>query len=322
MKKVTLKDIAAKAGVSIALVSNYLNHHPSARMSEQTRKKIDHALRELDYHCSDIARSLRTGRSRIIGYFSENLRNEVTQNEMLEFFAAAAKEDYRVFVGFSSCRGETLESIRSLQARGCDALVISGFFDQQYCELLMEIPVPVVILNTNCSAAVPGTVLRYDYKSAIRDGIGYLRAHGHDGIYYQTRSCEPWDQRYQEFSDTFPEDHVWLLQKKNAQPEDWRAFLKKHPDCSALFHLNDFLAMDSIRICSQLGLSVPGDISIIGFDNIRVAEHTLPSLSTISRPLSEAAEHAVASLLARLNGKKSELPEVLSCRFIPRESIR
>ena len=76
MNKVTLKDIAARAGVSVALVSNYLNHHPSARMTPATREKIDLALKELDYHCSDIARSLRTGRSRIIGYFSENLRNE------------------------------------------------------------------------------------------------------------------------------------------------------------------------------------------------------------------------------------------------------
>ena len=94
MKKVTLKDIAARAGVSIALVSNYLNHHPSARMSKQTQEKIDSALAELDYHCSDIARSLRTGRTNIIGYYSENLRNEVTRNEMLEIYNAAADENY------------------------------------------------------------------------------------------------------------------------------------------------------------------------------------------------------------------------------------
>ena len=96
MRKVTLKDIAARAGVSTALVSNYLNHHPSARMSDQTREKIDRALKDLDYHGSDIARSLRTGRSHIIGYFTGNLRNEVTQNEMLEIYNAAEEENYRV----------------------------------------------------------------------------------------------------------------------------------------------------------------------------------------------------------------------------------
>ena len=60
MAKVTLKNIAEKAGVSVALVSNYINQRPSARMSAETKQKIDNALKELDYHGSAIARSLRT----------------------------------------------------------------------------------------------------------------------------------------------------------------------------------------------------------------------------------------------------------------------
>ena len=101
MKKTTLKDIAIKSGVSVALVSNYLNKRPSARMSDETRKKIDAAVAELDYHGSAIARSLRTGKSKIIGYVSEALRTEVSQKEMLAIFDAAAEKKYQVFVAFS-----------------------------------------------------------------------------------------------------------------------------------------------------------------------------------------------------------------------------
>ena len=179
-----------------------------------------------------------------------------------------------------------------------------------------------MILNTHFSAAIPGKVLRYDYRSAVRDGIRRLQELGHREIYYLTMFREPWDQRFQEFVSAFSEDRIWNLDKRRASPEDWKAFLDRHPGCSAMFHLNDFLAMDTIRNCSALGLDVPGDLSVVGFDNIRATEYSLPSLSTVSRPLSEAASHAVTALLAQLKGKKSELPEILPCRFIQRESIR
>ena len=320
MKRVTLKDIASHAGVSVALVSNYLNRHPSARMSEQTREKIDRALKELDYHCSDIARSLRTGRSRIIGYFSENLRNEVNQNEMMEIFDAAAEENYRVIVGFTGERKFSLDNIRSFLARGCDALIVSGFFNQQAAEQLAELHIPVVILNTHPTASCPGKMLRYDYRTAMRSAIQYLQQNGHTGIYYQAQNFTRNDQRAIEFLAHFPEDHVWNM-KRSAGADDLRSFLKQHPDCTAMLHLNDYLAMRTIQNCTELGLRIPEDISIVGFDNIRATEYSSPSLSSIRRPLSQAAHCAVRSVIAALDGVSEPLPEVLPCEFIPRNSV-
>lgn len=320
MKKITLKDIANRAGVSVALVSNYLNRHPSARMTDQTREKIDQALKDLDYHCSDIARSLRTGRTRIIGYFSENLRNEVTQNEMLEIYDAAAEENYRVIVGFSANRGTTLENIRAFQARGCDAMIVSGYFDQTLAEQIAALPVPTVILSTCAAASIPGKLLRYDYRSAVRDAINYLRERGHSGIYYQTHQLESGDQRYMEFSESVSAERIWLLQNRHITPDEFRVFLDQHPDCTAILHLNDILAMRTLQNCAANGINVPRELSVIGFDNIRTTEYTTPTLSTISRPLSEAAHFAVRTVLDELEKKNSSLPEILPCHFIPRGS--
>ena len=319
MKKTTLKDIAQKAGVSVALVSNYLNRRPSARMSEETRKRIDNAVIELDYHGSAIARSLRTGKSNIIGYVSEALRTEVSQNEMLAVFDAAAAEKYQVFVAFSNERENTLHNIRMLKERGCDAIIVSGYYDQEFSEEICRSFSPVVILNTHPTASIPGKILHYDYRTAVREAINYLQSQGHKEIFYQTTLGDAFEQRYLEFVKHFGKEKIWNIISPST--EDFKKFFKNHPDCSAMLHLNDFIAMRTIQNCNKLNIRVPEDLSIIGFDNIHAAECATPSLSTVRRPLADAASHAVGALLAQLNGEKYDLPESLPCKFIPRESI-
>ena len=319
MKKTTLKDIALKAGVSVALVSNYLNRRPSARMSEDTRKKIDAAVAELDYHGSAIARSLRTGKSNIIGYVSETLRTEVSQNEMLAVFDAAAAEKYQVFVAFSEDRTKTLSNIRMLKERGCDGIIVSGYYDREFSEEICRSFSPVVLLNTHPTACIPGKILHYDYRTAVCEAIKYLQDKGHKEIIYQTMAGNINEQRYIEFVSHFGVEKVWAVD--NLSPEDFQEFFKKHPDCTAMLHLNDFIAMHTIQICSKLNIRVPEDLAIVGFDNIHAAECATPSLSTVRRPLAAAAAHAVRALVAQLNGERYDLPESLPCKFIPRESI-
>lgn len=321
MKKTTLKDIAAKAGVSVALVSNYLNRRPSARMSEETRKRIDAAVTELDYHGSAIARSLRTGRSHIIGYVSEALRTEVSQNEMLAVFDAAAEENYQVFVAYSSAREKTLENIRMLKERGCDGIIVSGYFNEDFSRKICSTFNPVVILNTYPDIVIKGRILRYDYRAAVREAILHLQKIGHKKIFYQTTTAGSCEQRFMEFTSFFGNEQVWHTKSENPSFEEWLRFRNQHPDCTALLHLNDFMAMRSIQHCRKMNINIPEDMAIVGFDNIHAAECTTPALSTIRRPLSQAAHCAVKSLLAQLRKEEYFLPETLKCEFIIRESI-
>lgn len=320
MKKVTLKDIAAKAGVSAALVSNYINQRPSARMSPETKIKIDKVLKELDYHGSAIARSLRTGKSNIIGYISEALRTEVSRQEMMAVFDAAAKENYQVFVAFSSARDKTLSNIRMLKERGCDGIIVSGYFDEDFSQQICMKFKPVVILNTHPSAMMPGKILHYDYRSAINEAINHLQSMGHKNIYYQTPVENSYDQRFLEFIKFFGEKKVWYPSAQIPSAEEFGDFMNQHKDCTAMLHLNDFMALQTIRNCNYLGINVPEEFSVIGFDNITAADYTIPKLSTVSRPLEEAAHHAVISLLKQLKYEKYNLPESLPCKFIKRDS--
>lgn len=321
MAKVTLKDIAEKAGVSVALISNYINQRPSARMSAETKSKIDNAIKELDYHGSAIARSLRTGKSNIIGYVSEALRTEVSQNEMLAVFDAAAEENYQVFVAYASAREKTLANVRMLKERGCDAIIVSGYFDDDFSAEICRSFSPVVILNTHESAVNKGKMLRYNYRCAVKEAIDYLKKQGHSEIFYQTSSDGSLEQRYLEFISNFDESKVWYPPHDVPTLEDWLDFRKKHPECTAMLHLNDFMALRTIQLCNAAGMRVPQDLAIVGFDNIHAAECTSPSLASVSRPLQEAAQHAVKALLAQLRGEQYELPDSLPCKFIIRDSI-
>ena len=319
MKKATLKDIAAKAGVSVALVSNYLNQRPSARMSENTKAKIDHAIAELDYRTSEIARSLRTGKSNIIGYVSESLRTEVAQNEMLAIFDAASEDNYQVFVAFSSDRKNTMASIRMLKDRGCDGIIVSGYFNESFSLEICNAFNNVVILNTYPDVMIPGKMIHYDYRIAVKEAISYLESKGHKEIVYQTTLNNYHEQRYLEFIEHFGTEKVWSIVSPTL--DDWRNFFKEHPNCSAMLHLNDFIAMQTIQSCSAMNIKVPADLAVVGFDNIHAAECATPPLATICRPLSEAASCAVKALIAKLNGREYTLPESLPCKFIPRGSI-
>ncbi len=322
MKKATLKDIAQAAGVSIALVSNYINRRPCARMSAETKERIDTALKTFDYQGSAIARSLRTGKSRIIGYISSALRTEVTQNEMLAIFDAAQKEGYQVFVVFAPDAEHMLHHVRMLRERGCDGVIVSGYLPQDITVEIIENCKPAIVLNTHPFAESPGKMLRYDYCTGVRDAIKYLQSKGHTGIYYQTFVRTREEQRFIEFSSLCGQDHVWHIDPKmNVSIADMKSFLKKHPDCSAILHLNDFLTMHSIRNCRALGLKIPEDIALVGFDNIHAAECSSPALSTISRPLHEVATMAVKSIISYIEEGICNLPASVPCKFIVRESI-
>lgn len=321
MRKTTLKDIAAEAGVSVALVSNYLNRRPSARMSEETRKRIDAAVAALDYHGSAIARSLRTGKSNIIGYVSEGLRTEVSQNEMLAVFDAAAEENYQLFVAYSSAREKTLENVRMLKERGCDAIIVSGYFDEKFSAEICRSFKPVVILNTFPEVALPGKILRYDYRAAVREAILHLQQKGHEKIFFQTTIEGINEQRCMEFTAFFREERVWRIKNENPSVQEWENFRQKHPDCTAILHLNDFMAMNTIRHCIRMNIKIPQDMAVVGFDNIHASACTMPSLSTVRRPLAQAAECAVKALVAQLRNEEYSLPESLKCEFIVRESV-
>ena len=175
-------------------------------------------------------------------------------------------------------------------------------------------------MNTHPTASIPGKLLHYDYRAAVRDAILHLQSKGHKNICYQTPYDSSFEQRYLEFTSFYGKENVWYPENNIPDAEEFAGYINK-TKCTALLHVNDFHAMRTIQNCAALNIKVPQEIAVVGFDNIAAVNYTTPTLSSISRPLTEAAGAAVRHLIAELNEQKDELPASLPCKFIPRDSV-
>ena len=293
--QVRLKDIAGHAGVSVALVSNYLNNHQAARMSQATRERIEKALAELDYQPSWAARTLRTGKSNIIGLVATMLNYEVNQSEMLALFNEAVRRGYQLFVQYTgNCPERLPGAVKTLLAQGCDLVIISGNLTEDDCQALSIYRSKLLLINSHKNSEIPGRTLRYDYESAVFEALQDLADHGHKNICYLCDKAWSIDQRMNAFLAQHPAENLVDCNLYGKRSKEWfDDLLLRHPDCTAFFCINDVIAMELMQYMILSCRSIPQDYSILGFDNIHSSNLTVPALSTIARPLATAARRAL-----------------------------
>lgn len=172
MKKTTLKDVANMAGVNFTLVSKYINNSPQARMTNETRERIEHAIKVLNYRPSVVARSLRNRSSKTIGMVIGNLTNEYCAHFADYTLRELSKCDYQLLLALTNEHDET-EAIQTLLARDVDAVIwnhtsgkipascrcpiaVNNIFDSPYTEVNIELEQPLreaFSFVTGCSVA-------------------------------------------------------------------------------------------------------------------------------------------------------------------------
>ena len=321
--KVRLKDIAGQAGVSIALVSNYLRNHQAARMSQTTRARIEKALAELDYQPSWAARTLRTGKSNIIGLVATMLNYEVNQSEMLALFNEAVQRGFQLFVQYTGeCPERLPGAVKTLLAQGCDMVIISGNLTDEDCRALSEFASKVLLINSNKTAEIPGRTLRYDYESAVLEALDDLAGQGHKNICYLCNKEWRIDQRMNAFLTRYPEENLVDCNFYKERSQEWfEQLLNKKKACTAFFCINDFIALELMQYMLLSNRKVPQDYSVLGFDNVHAAALTVPSLSSIARPLTAVARKVLDRCEAIIKDSNHEfVVEIFKCIYIPRSS--
>ena len=321
--KVRLKDIAEHAGVSTALVSNYRNNRQAARMSPETRERIEKALAELDYQPSWAARTLRTGKSNIIGLAATMLNYEVNQSEMLALFSEAVRRGFQLFVQYTGGCPERLPgAVKTLLAQGCDLVIVSGNLTDQECRALEDYRSRLLLLNSNKTSTIPGRTLRYDYESAVLEALDDLARQGHENICYLCDTAWRVDQRMNAFLTRYPAENLVDCNLYGERGPEWFArLLAERSSCTAFFCINDMIALELVQYMLLNGRNVPRDCSVLGFDNVRASALTVPALSTIARPLAAAAARALdqGEKIMENSAHAFEV-EVFKCIYLPRGS--
>ncbi|MDO5035171.1 MAG: LacI family DNA-binding transcriptional regulator [Actinomycetaceae bacterium] len=316
-KRVTIKDVAAEAGVSITTVSHVLNEVPGLRVNPATQQRILDATEKLGYVPNRLAQSLRTHRSKTIGLIGDEIVTTPFAGKMILGVQEVALD--RNFVLFVVSTGYQQEvenrEIDELLRRQVDGIIYASMFHRK-----LEMPkqlsaVPTVFLNAEC--LTPGIPwVTPDEVAGGRDAASVLLEAGHTRLGYidNVDDIPAAAGRMKGFRERLEQEGLSdALLVKSVETDAQGGYvaakelLSRADRPTAIFCFNDRIAMGAYRAAAELELKVPRDVSIMGFDNQDyVADGLYPGLTTIELPHYEMGTWAAEQLFKLIDGEELE----------------
>ena len=312
----TLKEVAERAGVSTATVSKVLSNTPY--FSEETRARVMEAIAALGYVPNPVARAVSKGRTYIVGLASPLIATQLADDPHLVMFMCGVDEvlrehDYNLLLLTATAQGDANSAYRRLvRTRYVDGAVIGeppG--DEALRQQLAQQDYPLVVKGYHGPFNGINTIHADDCGGA-RQLTDHLIALGHRrvGLISCVLPLHVVERRVAGFREALlAHDLPWHEDRGTAGDftfeSGYRAahrLMHKCPDLTALFALNDRMAMGAIRALRERGLSVPGDVSVAGFDDVPEAARFDPPLTTVRQPSLDMGHLAAQKLLALIDG--------------------
>ncbi len=337
---VNLRMLAEHLELSQTTISLVLNNSPSAKsIPQETRNRVIEAAKRLNYRPNYFARSLRQSRSMSVGVLAPDLSEGYFTRVMSGVVQELNSAHYFYFTACHEWKRELMEQYpRMLVERAVDGFLLLNTPADH-----IEVPVPVVAISAH-SRAENVTNIVLDHHKAVEQALKHLYDLGHRRIAFMRgpRAIPDSDYRWESIQKVCREmglkidpshvaridDSSWSMKTGHhpMAPEigykSMQALLGKARDFTAIFCFNDIAAIGAIRALKDMGLSVPGDVSVVGFDDILSAAYATPSLTTVRQPLMEMGKRGAQVLLERINrqdnGHLSEI--VVAPELVVRES--
>jgi DNA-binding LacI/PurR family transcriptional regulator len=333
-KRTTINDIARECGVSLSTVSLVLNNNP--RISEKTRAKVLAAVKKHGYEPNVQARALASRSSRAISVVVPHLNHvfaDIYFGEIVSgIYDRASENGYKMLLDIANDKFiESKEYVNIMKSRRADGMLfIASSVADEYLREFEKTPYTFLLVNH----FFPESKLNYiavDYKDSAQQAADHLLELGHRkiGVIAGTNTYTGLN-----FRDTFFEvcrgrgckedDLPWADGGKNWSEqggfEAARELLEKKPDLTAIMASNDRMAMGAMRFLHTQGRQIPGDVSVMGVDDIPPAKFTTPGLSTIHHSLYSMGALACERLLAMFKGEITTCAEVVPVKLVARES--
>lgn len=318
---VSMKDISVVCGVSIATVSKALNNHKD--IGEETKEHIRRVAKEMGYFPNSVAKSLKTNRTYSLGVlFVDDERSGLTHDyfaHVLDSFKSTAEEKGYDITFINSCktRSERMSYLEHSRYRRFDGVVIACVdFEDPEVEELVRSDIPVVTIDhlfNNRSTIISDNIkgirelLYYIYQMGHRK-IAYI--HGADSAVTQSRLSSFYITCEELGIDTPPEyiREAPYRNTKGTYEETMKLLeLKNPPTC--IMYPDDFSCFGGINAINAKGLKIPDDISIAGYDGIRIGRHFEPQLTTIIQDTGRLGREAAIKLINLIENPKTTLTE-------------
>ena len=318
---VTLKDVARELGLSTGTVSMALNNSP--RISAETARQVRAAVRALEYTPNHFGRGLRSGKSRLIGYFS----NHLNASFFAEIFQGAGEKLAEHDYGILSCwpaqnsAGGISRNLDMMLGKNVDGIIFVGgdwlLLGEEAFRMLNDRRIPFVFCSRYCAD--------YHVPFIVTDDLlgGELAANcllerGHRVIL-----CESNDSIERRMRGNFNAINRYSDAKSVVfyQLEEVPALVRKH-HATAVLTFSDQHAFDVMNLLRRNGLRVPEDVSVVGYDDIEYAARPEFSLTTIRQQRKKLGELVATYLLERLDGRTPEPEQLLAPELVVRGSVR
>ena len=335
MAKIGISDVAAAAGVSISTVSVVLNNVESARVHPETRERIWQAANKLGYVPNGLARGLRLQRSDIIGFLSDSVATTPYAGNMILGAQEAARASGRLLMAVDTRGDASIEeaALTSLLQMQVDGVLYAAMYHRHVTMPEQVAKTPTVLVNattedTSISSVVP------DETGGVRLAVSELLDHGHRRIGYvgslERIIATPMRQRA--FRTTMRRAGVdvppeWMTAEMPTAYGGYQAGLRllKQPDRpTAVFCFKDTMALGVYQAAHELGIRIPDDLSVVGFDNLElIAANAFPGLTTVSLPHYEMGAWATDQLVAQITDPGTPPKQIkMLGRLHRRDSVR
>lgn len=321
----TVTDVAREAGVSVASVSRVVNGHTN--VTRETRKRVEEVVARLGYVPHIAARSLITKRTHLIGVLLPDLYGGFF-SELIRGIDAAAR-DQGLHVLLSSSHGDAAEmsaAIRAMHGRVEGLLILAPQLDAAGLGALAP-TTPAVFMNSRVAGTQPS--LSIDSYGGARAMVRHLVACGHRSICHISGPIDNFDSHERErgycdeLAASVPGMPARVLRGDFSEASGYAAgrLLSASPNRpDAVFAANDMMALGCLAAFDALGLVVPDDIALAGFDDIPLSSYVRPALTTMRVQIVELGRGAVNQLAALI--EPAQVPPTITTTFMPELVIR
>jgi DNA-binding LacI/PurR family transcriptional regulator len=328
--KMDIRTVARLANVSIATVSRTINR--VSTVNPRMAKRVWEAIEKLDYFPNTQARALVSGRSRLLGLIVSEITNPFFPELIQGFEDIAVEHGYEILISSTNYDPARMAlCIRRMLERKAEGVAVMTFgVEKPALEQLAERKVPLVFVDVGPER--PGiSLLRVDYHHGIRQGVQHLAALGHRQIAFVSgpKRLHSAQSRVAAFSKSLAEcaivaDPAWIVEGDHTMEggiDAMNRLLKSKPLPTAVMCSNDMTAIGVLHKLYRAGLRVPDDLSLIGFDDIHIAQVTIPPLTTIQMSCFELARAAVTALRAHVEeGGDPKRHHKINTHLVVRES--
>jgi LacI family transcriptional regulator len=315
-KKISIHDIAKELNLSATTISFVLNGKADEKkISEDVRRKVSEYIKKVGYQPNMIAKSLRTGKSNIIGMLVEDISDPFFSGISRGIESIAYNHKYKIF--FASTENDTEKTktlINAFRERQVDGYIMappSGI--EEEIKALMDDNVPVILFDRYLPSLNTSTVIIDNYSGSYQ-AVKHLQENGYANIAFITLDSEQtqMDDRLQGYLKAVENSRrhpivgriPYKLSHQVSAEKLMKDFIKKHDKVDAIIFATNYLAINGLKAIRDLGLSIPDDIAVIGFDDNTHFNLFSPSITAVAQPIEEIAQEVVQQLLNALSDER------------------